>query len=189
MRLGDALRNVSGVSLTQQRGGVAGTFSARGFNVGVAGSGGLIISMVTKKPRYNWGGPVEMQAGSYGLSKLIVDVYGPITKNLAFRVMGIYENAKSFRDVVKSDRVHGNPSLMYKIDEKNDILQQADYQKSNLTPDAGIFYAAPVVGLIGRRRARLQAQGQNYVVEPAAQKRRKQRQPQVTRKYPSSASE
>ncbi|RZL08415.1 MAG: PEGA domain-containing protein, partial [Hymenobacter sp.] len=42
-RLGDALRNVSGVSLTQQRGGVAETFSARGSSIGVAGSGGSIF--------------------------------------------------------------------------------------------------------------------------------------------------
>jgi len=178
VRLGDALKNVSGVSLTQQRGGVAETFSSRGFSIGVAGaggsifkngiisntmgfpdastlesvevlkgssallygnvSGGLIINMVTKKPRYEWGGSAEMRVGSYSFYKPIVDVYGPISKNLAFRVVGTYENAKSFRDVVKSDRVYVNPSLMYKIGEKTDILLQGDYQKSDITPDAGI---------------------------------------------------
>jgi iron complex outermembrane receptor protein len=179
-RLGDALRNVSGVSLTQQRGGVAETFTARGYSVGIAGagssgsifkngvisnsagfpdastlesvevlkgsaallygtvSGGLIINMVTKKPKFNWGGEVSMRAGSYSLYKPIVDVYGPIAKNLAFRVVGTYENAKSYRDVVKSERVYVNPSLLYKIGNKTTVLLQADYLKSNLTPDNGI---------------------------------------------------
>jgi iron complex outermembrane receptor protein len=177
-RLGDALRNVSGVSLTQQRGGVAETFSARGYSIGVAGaggsifkngliantqgfpdastlesievlkgaaallygnvSGGLIINTVTKKPRYDWGGSVEMRAGSYSLYKPIVDVYGPLTKNLAFRVVGTYENAKSYRDVVTQKRVYVNPSLMYKFGEKTDLLVQGDYLRSNITPDAGI---------------------------------------------------
>jgi iron complex outermembrane receptor protein len=177
-RLGDALRNVSGVSLTQQRGGVAETFSARGYSIGIAGSGGsifkngllantqgfpdastlesvevlkgasallygnvsggLIINTVTKKPRYNWGGSVEMRAGSYNFYKPIIDVYGPLTKNLAFRVVGTYEDSKSFRDVVHAKRLYVNPSLMYKFGEKTDLLVQGDYSRSDITPDAGI---------------------------------------------------
>ncbi len=177
-RLGDALRNVSGVSLTQQRGGVAETFSARGYSIGIGGgggsifkngllsntqgfpdastlesvevlkgaaallygnvSGGLIINMVTKKPRYNWGGSVEMRAGSYGFYKPIVDIYGPLTKNLAFRVVGTYENAQSYRDVVTSKRLYVNPSLLYKFGEKTDLLVQGDYLRSDVTPDAGV---------------------------------------------------
>ena len=177
-RLGDALRNVSGVSLTQQRGGVAETFSARGSSIGIAGSGGsifkngllsntqgfpdastlesvevlkgaaallygnvsggLIINTVTKKPRYNWGGSVEMRAGSYSFYKPIIDVYGPLTKNLAFRVVGTYEDAKSYRDVVTSKRLYVNPLLMYKFGEKTDLLVQGDYLRSNITPDAGV---------------------------------------------------
>ena len=177
-RLGDVLKNVAGVSLTQQRGGVAETFSARGYSIGVAGSGGsifknglisntqgfpdastlesvevlkgssallygnvsggLVINMVTKKPRYEWGGEVKMTAGSYSFYKPVVDVYGPISKNLAFRVVGSYEISKSFRDVVKADRMFVNPSLMYKIGDKTDILVQGDYLKSDIVPDAGI---------------------------------------------------
>ena len=178
LRLGDALKNISGVSLTQQRQGVAETFSARGFSIGVGGSGGsifkngiisntqgfpdastlesievlkgssallygnvsggLIINMVTKKPRFTWGGEVSMRAGSYGLYKPTVDMYGPISKNLAFRVVGTYEKANSYRDVVHSDRVYVNPSLLYKLGEKTYILLQGDYQQSNITPDAGV---------------------------------------------------
>ncbi|MBC3786643.1 TonB-dependent receptor [Spirosoma utsteinense] len=177
-RLGDALRNVSGVSLTQQRGGVAETFSARGYSIGIAGaggsifkngvlsntmgfpeastlesievlkgsssllygnvSGGLIINMVTKKPKFTSGGEVSMRVGSYNLYKPIVDVYGPLSKNLAFRVVGTYENAQSYRDVVKSNRVYVNPSLLYKLGSKTTILLQGDYLKSNLTPDNGV---------------------------------------------------
>jgi iron complex outermembrane receptor protein len=37
------LKNVSGVSLTQTRNGVAETFSARGYSIGVAGAGGSIF--------------------------------------------------------------------------------------------------------------------------------------------------
>ena len=177
-RLGDVLKNVSGVSLTQQRQGVAETFSARGYSIGIAGaggsifkngvvantmgfpeastlesvevlkgssallygnvSGGLIINMVTKKPKFERGGEVSMRVGSYGLYKPMVDLYGPLSKNLAFRVVGTYETANSYRDVVNTNRVYVNPSLLYKLGQKTTILLQGDYLKSNLTPDNGI---------------------------------------------------
>lgn len=177
-RLGDAIRNVAGVSLTQQRGGVAETFTARGYSIGIAGgagsifkngiisntngfpeastlesveilkgassllygnvSGGMIINMVTKKPRFDFGGEVQMRVGSFGLYKPIVDLYGPIAKNLAFRVVGTYEKANSYRDVVKTERVYVNPSLQYNLGKKTTILLQGDYLKSNLTPDFGV---------------------------------------------------
>ena len=41
-------------------------------------SGGLIINMITKKPKYNFGGEVSMNAGSFSQYKPGVDVYGPI---------------------------------------------------------------------------------------------------------------
>ncbi|MET1056192.1 MAG: TonB-dependent receptor [Pedobacter sp.] len=178
IRLGDVVKNVSGVSLTQTRGGVAETFSARGYSIGIAGSGGsifkngvitntmgfpdastlesievlkgssallygnvsggVIINMVTKKPRFDWGGSVSMLAGSYDQYKPTVDIYGPITKNLAFRVIGTHENANSYRDVVNTNRTYVNPSLLYKIGEKTEILLQADYLKSDIVPDAGV---------------------------------------------------
>ena len=178
VRLGDVVKNVSGVSLTQSRGGVAETFSARGYSIGIAGSGGsifkngvisntqgfpdastleaievmkgssallygnvsggVIINMVTKKPVFNWGGQVSMMVGSYNQYKPTIDVYGPITKNLAFRVIGTHEDAKSFRDVVKTNRTYVAPSLLYKIGQKTDVLVQVDYLKSDLVPDAGV---------------------------------------------------
>ena len=178
MRLGDVVRNVSGVSLTQQRQGVAETFSARGYSIGIGGgtgsifkngittntggfpeastlesvevlkgssallygntSAGVVINMVTKKPRFNWGGEVTMNAGSYGLYKPVVDVYGPIAKNLAFRVVSTYEHANSFRDGVHTQRKYVNPSLLYRLGKKTTVLVQGDYLDADFTPDNGI---------------------------------------------------
>lgn len=177
-RLGDVVKNVSGVSLTQQRQGVAETFSARGYSIGIGGgsgsifkngivtntggypeastlesvevlkgstallygntSGGVIINMVTKKPKFDWGGEVTMRAGSYDLYKPIIDVYGPLSRNVAFRVVGTYENSRSYRDIVKNRRTYVNPSLLYKIGKKTSLLLQGDYMDANFTPDNGI---------------------------------------------------
>ena len=101
-------------------------------------SGGLIVNMITKKPQYDFGGSVTMNAGSFNQYKPIVDVYGPITKNLAFRVVGSYENDKSYRDQVKVIRKYINPSLMYKFGENSTLIVQGDYLNAQITPDPGV---------------------------------------------------
>lgn len=177
-RLGDAVRNVSGVTLTQTRGGVGETFTARGYSIGITGgagsifkngvlvntagfpeastlesvevlkgssalmygnvSGGLIINMITKKPQFETGGEVSMRYGSYNYYKPTVDVYGPLSKDLAFRTIATYENAGSYRNGVKTERTYVNPSLLYNLGKSTTIILEGDYLKSNLTPDWGI---------------------------------------------------
>lgn len=104
---------------------------------------GGIINMVTKTPSFTKGGSVSFQTGSYDYYKPIVDFYGPLNKSIAYRFVGSYEKAESFRDVVERERVYVNPSLLLKVSTKTDILLQGDYLKDNWTPDFG-------TGIIGK---------------------------------------
>lgn len=177
-RLGDAVKNVSGVSLTQTRGGVSETFSARGYSVGIGGgagsifkngvlvntagfpeastlesieilkgssallygnvSGGLVINLLTKKPLFESGGEVSMRYGSNNLYKPSLDLYGPISKNVAYRLVGTYENAGSYRNHVFNKHTYVNPSLLFKLSDKTTLLVEGDYLNLNLTPDWGV---------------------------------------------------
>lgn len=172
--LGDVMKNVNGVALGANRGGVGENFFARGYSLGsnnifkngarttIGGSpeastlesvevlkgsaallyggvtGGAVVNMVTKKPKFVNGGEVSMRTGSYDQYKPTIDLYGPISKKLAFRAIGTYENAGSFRDYVKSKRFYINPSLLYKISDQTEVLVQGDYLKSDYTPDFGV---------------------------------------------------
>lgn len=100
---------------------------------------GGIINMVTKQPKFEYGGSVSMRVGSYNLYKPAFDVYGPISKNIAFRVNGTYEHAGSYRNLPNaSNRYYINPSLLFKVGAKTEVLVQADYLKHDFTPDFGI---------------------------------------------------
>ena len=99
---------------------------------------GGIINMITKKPKFDFGGEVSMRAGSYGLYKPALDVYGPLSKKVAFRVNGTFEDAGSFRDEVHSQRYYVNPSLLFNINQKTSLLIRADYLNHNFTPDFGL---------------------------------------------------
>jgi iron complex outermembrane receptor protein len=107
---------------------------------------GGILNMVTKTPLFKNGGEIGMQAGSYSFYKPSIDIYGPFNKTIAYRIVGSYENSESFRDVVKKERYYFNPSLLFKVSNKTEILLQGDYLHDDWTPDFG-------TGAIGREVA------------------------------------
>lgn len=113
-------------------------------------TGGAVVNLVTKKPKFEFGGEVAMRSGSYNLYKPTGDIYGPISKKLAFRLIGTFEDAGSYRNNVNANRVYVNPSLLYKINDKTDILLQGDYLKSDYTPDFGIGTVDNKIVNIGR---------------------------------------
>ena len=73
---------------------------------------GGILNLITKKPKFAFGGEIEVKTGSFGPIKPTFDVYGGIGKNekAAFRLNGSYEQANSFREGVSSERYYVNPS-------------------------------------------------------------------------------
>lgn len=99
---------------------------------------GGVINMITKKPKFNFGGAVAMNAGSWNSYKPTVDIYGPLSENIAYRVNGAYEYAESFRDVVKSEKYYFNPSFLFNLGSKSQLIVEGDYLKNDFTPDFGI---------------------------------------------------
>lgn len=101
---------------------------------------GGVLNIVTKKPIFSNGGEVTMRVGSYGLYKPTIDIYGPMNakRTVAFRLNTTYEKAGSFRDGVTSNRFYVNPSLIWKIGSKTEILVEGDYLKDKRTLDFGV---------------------------------------------------
>ncbi len=99
---------------------------------------GGVINLITKKPRFHFGGSASASVGSWNSYKPTIDVYGPLTKNIAFRVNGAYEYAESFRDVVKSEKYYFNPSILFNLGSKSQLIVEGDYLKNDFTPDFGI---------------------------------------------------
>ncbi len=101
-------------------------------------SPGGILNMVTKQPKFNFGGEISLRTGSFDLVKPSFDVYGPLSDKVAFRINGTYEKANSYRDNVHNERYYINPSLLFKLNNTTELLLQADYLNYNVTPDFGI---------------------------------------------------
>ena len=106
---------------------------------------GGVINMVTKKPKFEFGGEVNMRAGSFDQYKPAIDIFGPLSKQAAFRLNSTYETVNSYRETVHSKRFYINPSLLFKLGKKTDLLVQGDYLRHHFTPDFGIGIIADSV--------------------------------------------
>lgn len=100
-------------------------------------SPGGILNTVTKSPSFKKGGEVNLQTGSYSFYKPTFDSYGPLNKKIAYRIISTYENAESFREIVKRERFYINPSLLLKMNLKTELTLQVDYLNDHWTPDFG----------------------------------------------------
>ena len=98
---------------------------------------GGVLNLVTKKPKFNFGGEMSLRTGSWGLYKPSVDVYGGLSKNIAVRLNTSAEQAKSFRVGVSSERVYVNPSILFKLGKKTELMLEGDYLADQRTPDFG----------------------------------------------------
>ncbi len=101
-------------------------------------TGGAVVNLVTKKPKFESGGEVSFRYGSWDSYKPTLDVYGPLSNKVAFRFIGTGQSADSYRDIVKTERVYVNPSVLYKISDNSELTFNFDYLRSSFTPDFGI---------------------------------------------------
>src|SRR5688572_23691760 len=96
---------------------------------------GGILNMVTKKPKFEFGGEASLRAGSYNLIKPAIDIYGPVSGKIAYRVNGTFESADSYRDQVSSKRYYVNPSLLFNLGKRTELIVEGDYLRHEFTPD------------------------------------------------------
>lgn len=103
-------------------------------------SAGGVLNLVTKKPKFENGGQISFRTGSYDFYKPSFDIYGAIgnSQKVAYRLNSSYQNALSYRDDVKSERIYFNPSLLYQVTPKTSILFEGDYLKDDRTLDFGV---------------------------------------------------
>lgn len=103
------------------------------------GSPGGIINIVTKTPKYNFGGDVSLRIGSYGQVRPTFDFFGPFSekKNMSFRLNGALERGDSYRAMVDKESFYFNPSFSWKIDHKTNVVLELDHFYDSRTPDLG----------------------------------------------------
>lgn len=92
---------------------------------------GGLFNRITKKPTDLFEATAGYSAGSFGLSRVTVDVNAPLNedKTLLFRISGAKHYEGSFQDAGFQSYVFAAPSITYKANDRLTIFLDGEYMK------------------------------------------------------------
>ncbi|MGY1488773.1 TonB-dependent siderophore receptor [Methylobacillus pratensis] len=99
---------------------------------------GGTLNVVTKKPQFKSSNTAEVYAGSYDTYRTSLDSTGPVTENLAYRMVVAAEDNGSFRDYVDSERLLVAPSFTWLVGAATTLNYELEYLKHRTPFDRGI---------------------------------------------------
>ena len=121
-----------------------------------------VISLVTQKPQFEWGGYVEGTVGNYNAKILKSKVTGPISESVAFSIAsvtnqrdGYYTELKSGEMINDRDRSDVRAQLLWKASDNFELRIIGDYSNINelccgvsnlVNGPTGAIIQSPLVG-------------------------------------------
>ncbi len=127
----NARRDVATVESFQVLKGPASALSGKG-------EPGGSINIVTKAPLDHFHAGGDASYASFDTWRASFDVGGPASASLSTRIIGVYQDAGSFRDFVSSDRLLIAPSVSWKPSDGIRFLYQLEYNLVHFTHDRGL---------------------------------------------------
>lgn len=102
------------------------------------GGGGGVVNRVTKDAGFAKVRELSFQGGSFRTRRVSGDFDQPLSRKLALRVTGVYENSGSFRRFVNLERYGVNPSLTFLPDADTRITVGYEHFHDGRVADRGI---------------------------------------------------
>lgn len=101
---------------------------------------GGVINQITKAPLKDPYYSAEMILGNYDLYRPTIDIGGPLneSKTLTYRFNGLYENAGSYREGVRSQRIFLAPTLGWDLGPRTTFRFEGEYLYDNQPIDRGL---------------------------------------------------
>jgi iron complex outermembrane receptor protein len=116
------------------------------------GEPGGTVNITTRKPRFDPSYEIDVSAGSYDTYRTALDLTGPISADLAYRVNGAYEKGGSYRDTVSSERSFVSPSFIWLIGDATRVSYELEASEQRASFDRGVLAVGGVLGLIPNSR-------------------------------------
>ncbi len=116
------------------------------------GEPGGTINISTKKPLFQPAQTIEQSVGSFNTYRTALDVTGPLSETVAYRVNGAYEKGDSFRDTVGAKRYIFSPSFIWQMAENTTLSYELEAFEQKTNFDRGVVAVNGVLGLIPNSR-------------------------------------
>ncbi|PTY04914.1 hypothetical protein DB347_19675 [Opitutaceae bacterium EW11] len=132
------------------------------------GSPGGSLNVITKSPSFKPSYSVIGEVGRYSANKATVDLTGPITDALAYRIVSSYLDSDTFVHGGNIKSFDFNPSVLYKIGKNTTLKVKANYVDWEAHGNAavpggiGISYLVPVGSHVSGNRPSQRAAGTTY---------------------------
>ncbi|NKF52204.1 TonB-dependent siderophore receptor [Shewanella sp. WXL01] len=104
------------------------------------GEPGGTVNIITKKPQFFEEGYFKLTGGSFNTYRAEGDYTNEITKDLAFRINGAYEDAESYRDTVTKKKTVLTPSFLYQLGKDTIVSYELEYLNQEADMDRGIVH-------------------------------------------------
>jgi len=116
------------------------------------GEPGGTVNIVTRKPRFAPGYTLDAGIDSHGLERSVVDLTGPLSDAVAYRLTAAYEAGDTFRDHVDVERMQVTPSFLWRIGAATTLSYEIEASRQRAPFDRGVVAVKGVLGLIPNTR-------------------------------------
>ncbi len=109
---------------------------------------GGTLNIVTKKPQWSRAGTARLSYGSYAQRRAELDLTGPATDSLAYRLNLAVEDNNSFRDKVESEREFVAPTLTWRASDQTTFSYDGEYLRHKTPLDRGVVAVDGKLGAV-----------------------------------------
>ncbi len=114
-----------------------------------SGSASGVTNMQSKRPQFEFGGSASLSYGTYNRKEAVLDVTGPLSENIAVRLVGVLRDSDSRMDYTPNDRRLVQGAITWQPTDQTDITAVGIYQfdknppNYNVVPLVASLYARP----------------------------------------------
>lgn len=93
---------------------------------------GGLVNAITKRPEFDFGATVRGSVFDEGGSEIAGDVTGPLSTDLAYRMIGVFNDSGTEFDAVDQGRILFAPSITWQPSETTRLTLFGQYQKDDI---------------------------------------------------------
>ncbi|MFN3579509.1 MAG: TonB-dependent siderophore receptor, partial [Pseudomonas sp.] len=109
---------------------------------------GGTLNVVTKKPQWTRSGSAKLSYGSYDARRAELDLTGPATERLAYRLNLAVEDNGSFRDKIDSERQFVAPALTFRASNSTTFMYDGEFLRHKAPLDRGVVAVDNKLGVV-----------------------------------------
>ncbi|MCL6485117.1 MAG: TonB-dependent receptor, partial [Janthinobacterium lividum] len=112
------------------------------------GEPGGTVNITTKKPKFAPEYSADLSLGSFQTRRAALDLTGPLSQSVAYRLNAAHEEGHSFRDTLHVERSLFSPSFLWLIGEHTTVSYEIEAVQQRAPFDRGVVAVHGKLGLV-----------------------------------------